>query len=514
MYRIVNCSKDTYITDRIVNNSFRAVDANVGHAATLDLFQLFNESTLSGTTNPFERSRLLVKFDTDKLRDIITQSNIDITSPSFHVVLSLSDVTSPHPTPSNYSIDVYPLSKSFDEGIGLDVGMFSDIDVSNWLTASISMGLSTWTDQGAARTGVLGDTDIDVITSGDLSDGNGVVSLGRTQVFTDGTEDLNVDVTTLMSATLAGLIPDHGFRVSLSDATEAISSSFFVKRFASRHVSIDRLRPKLIVRYDDSFRDDVNNFTFDTTGSLFLHNYVMGQLANVVSGSAAIPLTGSNVMTLKLISGAISPSVSSSFTASYSVDQFSRGDNFLTGVYVSRFAVSSFDPALIDEVQSAGSASFTVIWGTNDGTYAYKTGSLVIRTPMTDTGVIDEKQYTVHMTNMRSTYSIDTMQRMRLTILDESVETDLFFSKLPVRRTGVIVDRMYWRLKDVYTDDIVIPFGIDDNSTLLSVDSKGMFFDFYVEDLTVGRVYKFEFLIKDYGKDVIIDDLPSFRVVK
>ena len=43
MYRILKAKKDTYVTNRIINNKFRATDANVGQAGTLDLFKLYDE---------------------------------------------------------------------------------------------------------------------------------------------------------------------------------------------------------------------------------------------------------------------------------------------------------------------------------------------------------------------------------------------------------------------------------------------------------------------------------------
>ena len=44
-------SKDTYITNKIVGSSYRATDANVGQASTLDLFKLHNESKIAGETS-------------------------------------------------------------------------------------------------------------------------------------------------------------------------------------------------------------------------------------------------------------------------------------------------------------------------------------------------------------------------------------------------------------------------------------------------------------------------------
>ena len=47
MYRILQADKDTYITDKIISNTLRATDSNVGQAGTIDLFKI----TLSSKVN-------------------------------------------------------------------------------------------------------------------------------------------------------------------------------------------------------------------------------------------------------------------------------------------------------------------------------------------------------------------------------------------------------------------------------------------------------------------------------
>ena len=69
MYRILQALRDTYITNKVINNKFRATDANVGQAGTLDLFKLYEESTLPGSSSGVtEISRALIKFDLNPLR--------------------------------------------------------------------------------------------------------------------------------------------------------------------------------------------------------------------------------------------------------------------------------------------------------------------------------------------------------------------------------------------------------------------------------------------------------------
>ncbi len=135
MYRILTASSDTYITNKIVNSSFRATDANVGQAGTLDLFKLYDESMISGTDAPTEISRVLIKFDLSPLK-AITGSDLDITHSSFNCTIKLHDVYGGQTTPSNFNLIVFPLSRSFDEGIGRDVASFGDLDACNFITSS------------------------------------------------------------------------------------------------------------------------------------------------------------------------------------------------------------------------------------------------------------------------------------------------------------------------------------------------------------------------------------------
>jgi hypothetical protein len=372
MYRLLKATQDAYITDRIIRNSFRATDANVGQAGTLDLFKLYDESSLSGSTTPTELSRLLVKFDLNPLR-ALTGTILAPGHSSFKATLKLHDVYGGNVTPANFKVQVFPLSRSFDEGVGRDVVQFQDIDVCNWLTASVSSGVaSIWHMSGAGAFGLLGSSNIDVIASGNLSDGNGVSNLWSEQQFETGEEDLSVDVTRVVSGILAGQIPDYGFRISFSGSFETDERTYFVKRFSSRHSTQTRTRPKLIIEYNDSIRDDHSNFFFDTSGSLFLSTYKRGAPSNIVSGSALTPIAGQNSLILRLISGTFSQS----FTASQHLVPGSS--TYITGVYSASFAIPSNNSALRQEIISAGSGTFTEIWGSLDGTVGFLTSSVVI----------------------------------------------------------------------------------------------------------------------------------------
>jgi hypothetical protein len=76
---------------------------------------------------------------------------------------------------------------------------------------------------------------------------------------------------------------------------------------------------------------------------------------------------------------------------------------------------------------------------------------------------------------------------------------------------------MFYRVIDANSNDIVIPFDTgatgQKSATRLSTDSDGMYFDVYMEDLSVGRLYRMEFMINDEGSSQVLEDTGvRFRI--
>lgn len=510
MFRILSASKDTYITNRIIRNSFRASDANTGQAGTLDLFKLADESTFTsegpfnvGTTDePIELSRLLLQFDMGILK-ALTSSILDLDHSSFNCTLQLFDVLGGQTLPSNFKLILYPLSKSFDEGVGRDVIAFEDIDVANFVTASYSGDtVVTWSQSGANDLGYLGQESIDVFTSSaDLGD------LFVVQTFADGNEDLSMDVTTLVSATLTQQIPDCGFRISFSGTQETDDRTRFVKRFVSRHSTNTRLRPRIIAKFDDSIQDHSRNFEFDVSGTLFLNNFHRGQPANIVSGSTLTEITGASSLYVMLKSG----SDSGSYTKSILAGQHKVGNNFITGVYSASFAIPSNAALLSGSIINYGSATFDVDWKSLDENVPFLSSSIVIRSPNRTALNHTPERLKVSITNLRESYKTTERVRFRVFVQDEGY--DFTFTKSPVEMPSRIFDKMYYRIVDTCCNEIVVPFDTATNSTRLSTDSEGMFFDVFMSDLDVGKMYAFDLLVNDAGVQQIFEQVVgSFRI--
>tara|TARA_B100001093_G_C26849047_1_gene1024182 strand:- start:1299 stop:2825 length:1527 start_codon:yes stop_codon:yes gene_type:complete len=508
MYRILTASKDTYITNKIINKSFRATDANVGNAGTLDLFKLFNENTLNGSTGSIELTRLLIKFPIDEITTLDNQKKIDINDSSFKCQVKLHDVYGGQTTPANFTAILFPLAKDFDEGQGFDIVNFSDVMSTNYITSSIVGGTPvTWNSPGAMASGSLSDSGVDVYSSGTLAGpaGSSNVSLSPTFQFETGEEDLLIDVTTIVSGTVSGQIPDRGFLIGFSGSFEQNDKSYFVKRFASREVQVAALRPKLIVKFDDTTIDRHADFIFNVTSSLYLRNFHHSNLANIVSGAAGTELTGANCMILKLESG--------SFKKTYDVSQARLGRHAQAGVYSASFAVSSFESALYQQANITGSVVFNEVWSSSDESVTYLSSSLTIkRENRSTTNLQNQNNILISVLNINDEYRPGEFVNVR--VFAENRDRPVTFVKTPYEKRSQIFSEMYYRIRDVVDGKIIIDFDKVNNSTRLSTDEGGMFFNFYTDSLPKGRTYAFDFLIRRNGRDTVIKDAASkFKVV-
>ena len=639
MYRVLSASKDTYITNKIINNRYRATDANVGQAGTLDLFKLYNESTLqsfpskaaasfvsftagsvsysgktiiiedsvgktvtltagssnarttegAGTFNSasgqsaivistnivaafnavrsgdttkigmtattvassgvvdltqssggvsgntvitgtaissgflrdknssvvenisfeggskstsknYELSRILLKFDLSKVKTMHTEGKINVGDASFKSILKLHDVYGGETTPDNFKCIVFPLAKEFDEGKGYDIGNFGDLDSTNYVTASYVNGTTTtWALNGAMKSGSLADINsIDVITSGTLFASDGARSLCFEQSFEKGTEDLEVDVTTFVSASVKDLMTNRGLLL-------ALSGSYFVKRFASRNTANTSIRPKMIIKFNDSIEDNHENFVFNKTGSLYLSNQVRGVSENLRTGDAPSNIAaGNNCLKLKISTG--------SFKKTFDVSQALRGTNRITGLYSASFSISGFDALLSEHVLQSGSVTFDEVWCSTDETVTFLSSSLVVKRNAVGKFNYDQTTYHVTTINLADRYKMTETARIRVFV--EEKNREVVFRKKPFEKKSQIFNNMHYRVRDFISGDIIVPFDKDVKCNKLSSDSEGMYFDFFMDTLPRGRTYVFDFLIDIDGFDNVITDAAAKFIVE
>lgn len=500
MYRKLNIYKDAYITNKLISGS-GSITSNVGQAATLDLFKIWSQTT-SGSTPTIELSRLLVHADLSGIR-ALTGSQLSVSDPSFQCFLSLKDIYGGQTTPSNFTIVLNPLSKSWDEGRGRDIKAFRDLDAVNWVTASVAASTpSPWAITGAAGAGS------DYLTSYEAK-----------QTFLRGDEDLLMDVTSIVSATLAGILPDYGWRLTYSGSLENDENSYFVKRFGARHTTNPLFHPKLVFHYNESLKDNGGTLVFGSANTIRTYRSVNGEYSNFLSGSTQI--TGSNSLMLVLIaSKSISITTSSYFqnfsasityktgsysyfSASFTGSQSSLPGNLpLTGYYQAMVTLNpSSTASLASYLGSDKTATFQSWWKSLDGTVLFSSGAFLGFTlPQSQESVVSERNFVVNVTNLKTDYTSNETVRLRVFIQDRNTEQPAF--RLPSQVKSSIFQQMNWRLLNAFSREVVIPYHM--TSTKLSSDGVGMYFDMFMSDLDAQVVYELEFQITENGRDYFI----------
>jgi len=505
MYLVFTASKDTYITNKIVNSSTRATDANLGGATTIDLFKLHDETMFSGVVAPQELSRGLIKFNLSDKSASLT-SKVDFDDSSFKATLKLYDVQGNQVAPADFNIMVMPLSKSFDEGSGKDISGLSFLDRANWITSSYSTDNNLWDSQGAFASGTLGDSDIDLIE--DASIGGTTTYLLKSQYFSIGNENLNLDITEIVSASMVGIIPNHGFLLGYSGSEEIDTKTRFVKRFASRHTKNPYIRPKLIIEYDDSLTDNNQNFEFNVTGSLFLENLSRGNKSNILSGSANSQVIGSNCILLKLHTGSYEKYFTGSQALSAGITK--------TGIYSASFAIDRFLSASVtstatleDFVIASGSITFGQEWLSTDENISYFTGSLTIDAQNRSAG-LNQSKYRLSIVNLRSEYSYTDIPKLEVFATDLAAEKASV--RIPVRLSSVILQKVYYQIRDAYNGQILTPFVETNDITKLSNDGQIMYFTPSLTHLPIGRAYTIDFMTVIDGVKTKYYDHGAFRI--
>lgn len=490
MYKTLKATKDAYITNRVIKGQ-RVYNTNTGKAGTIDIFKLYG-ATRSGSVDNYELSRGLLQFDYSNLRSDFNAGKININSSTFKCTLRLQDVNGGQTYPANFKLVLHPLSKSFDEGTGRDIVFYQDQDVCNFLTASQN---SVWNISGAAGVGTLGATNIDIISSGNLNDGAGVQALWLTQSFPLGTEDLEIDVTKIVSGTIAGLIPDCGFRLAFVSEQEEDQKTRFVKRFASSNAYDRELRPAIIVRYDDSITNNIGNFVFNNTGSIFFYNKIRGTLQNINSGSTT--LTGSNCILLN-----VKLTVSGVGTYSQSVfgSQYSIGNRPVSGTYYASLSIPSNNSVIRSALNISASAPIKLnqFWTSVDSTLAFYSGTVEVSLPDADNEDYGPTKYNVTVTNLFSNYVVTDKARVRVFIFDANIPYSKVLRSFLESKCS-FPENVHYSVRNSITEQVIIPYDTTNNSTKLSSDANSLYFDLDMSNFYEGNLYEIDIMIVENG---------------
>lgn len=464
-------TKDNTITNGYGSlRSDRATDANMGAADILEVYSLFG----SFSTASLENSRVLVEFDTNAIAASRSAGDIP-DSGSVNFYLRLFNAPHEGTNATDFVMTVNAISRSWDEGIGLDMDSYLDKGVSNWQTASYDgTDYTAWTTAG-----------------GDLH-----TSPEQSQSFSSGIEDLEVNVTTTVEQWLAGTKSNYGFIVKLSSSYESgitntiPSSSYFTKKFFARGSENYFRRPTIEARWNSSEGDDRGNFyasstlatSAENTNVIYLYNNIRGQLRNIPG----------------IDTGAIYVNFYETLGSSAINTTAVTGGHISTGIYTAS-AVLNTTASTVRDVWFSGSTE-------------YHTGSEITVNDFAASSYNPDSQYVIKLTNLRDKYTGGDKARLRLYIRQRDWSPTIYTVASTALETEV-VEQVFYRVKRVSDNFDVIPYGTGtDNHTLMSYDVSGSYTDLDFSNFEAGYQYEISFKLYLQGKYIEPADTFKFRV--
>ena len=469
---------DTTITNAYKENlKTRATGSNMGLADSLEVFHIYGQESSSSAEN----SRVLINFP---ISDIVTERAAGEIPASGSVswFLRVHNVTHPATLPKNYNMTITAVSRSWDEGTGMDMEGYSDIGYANWIDASSSsLGTSSWTAAG----------------------GDYHASPAYTVYFDNGTEDIEVDISTLVEQWVTGSKGRYGVGIKMEN--ESALSSSYTKKFSARGSQYFFNRPTLEARWDSATKDDRGNFYYssslapaaDNLNTLYLYNYSRGRLVDIPGISS-----GDSIYVSLYASTSDAPSGSK--LVLYDGETKATGSWVSTGIYSADLGITASSTPL---------TTIHDVWANLAGTTEYHTGSLTPNS-LNSSEQNSVSQVVMNITNLRDSYYSNETARFRLYTRQKNWNPTIYTKALSTPSTYIIESGSFKVVRLI--DDLdVVAFGTgSDMHTQMSFDSSGSYFDVDMSMLEAGYGYGLKFAFYDGGAGAWNEypDVFKFRV--
>jgi hypothetical protein len=449
-------NSDTTITNAFkANLTTRGISGNMGQSDILEVFSLFAQANSSSS----ELSRILIKFPIDQIIEDRASSLVPV-SGSVSWYLRLYNAKHSSTLPKDFTLTVSAVSRSWDEGYGLDMEEYSDNGYANWNSAASSSdsGVTSWTTSG----------------------GDYHTTPTSSQYFSNGTEDLLVDVSSIVEQWIAGTKINYGFGIKLTSSQEQAFQSFYTKRFFARGTQFFFKRPTLEARWNSVRRDNRGYFyassslasATDNLNTIYLYNVVRGRLAN-------IPAIGTSNIYVKIYDD---PSGSNTITTT--PNNPVTGGWVSTGIYSASFALNTTASEVFDR------------WFDSTLTTCFHTGSIDIY-DLDSQDYNPTNKYVVSCTNIKSNYYSEEQARFRFFVRKKDWQPTIYNVATNFIPSEVIESASY-KIVRVSDNLEVIPYGTGSlMHTGLSYDVSGSYFDLDMNILEPDYSYQIKLTFYD-----------------
>lgn len=514
LIRYTASADNTIVNAFQLNLKTRGTGANAGAADVLETFSIYGRQTTSSQ----ELSRILVKFPVSKISADRSAGTLP-TSGNVNFYLQMYNAPHSKTVPRDYTLSVLPIAQAWQEGDGLDLEGYKDLTKgnvgSNWVSASNAL---PWTGSSYATYNSAG---------GSYRTGSADPQYSAN--FPIGTENLEVDITSLVEHWIAGTISNYGVGVHISSSLEASASvgdnvsnhavlpltggatdSYYTKRFFSRTSQYFYFKPNIEARWDSSVKDDRGSFYLsssrapsdDNMNTIYFYNVVRGRLVNLQD-------IGLGELTVSLFSGSANNSVpSGSALSMYNSAVVVTGGYVSTGIYSCSVCIpsSSYDTLYDvwfkpeDKVASAELSSTQYFTGTVQPT-VFNEGGMSSGQP----------KYYLSISNLQPQYAPNDTVRMNLFVRQKNWSPTIYTVANSTVRSQAIPSASYrvYRILDGYE---AIPYGTgSENHTMLSYDIGGNYFNLDMQLLQPGYGYGIKFSFYDDVIDSWQEQGQSFK---
>ena len=254
MHYFIYTSKDSYITEDSPDHIIQYPDSTDKNYGSDEILELKKEFVNSYSTASYNVSRMLTQFDYSDVSASIVDGSI--TSP-YKFYLRYYEVEGQTELDKTYSLSSFPISQSWEEGVGKHFDNPKITDNVSWVSGS-----SIWTKTASG-------------TSGSRTTGGGTWTTGSncSQSFTNQSGDIEMDVTDIVNNHL-GSLPNYGIITKFSGSYEDDATPLHLKFFSRNTHTI--YAPKLEVRWDDSSFSTGSLTSLTMSGELNNHIFIKG----------------------------------------------------------------------------------------------------------------------------------------------------------------------------------------------------------------------------------------------
>ena len=487
--------------DTTITNAYKAdlqtvgTGSNMGQSDILEVFYIYNQIDAGSD----ESARILIKFPVDEILSDRGSEDIPLEG-DVSFILKLYNAEHGSTLPTNFSLDVTPMSKDWEEGHGIDMEEYSDA-AANGEDPENQFG-------GTGASWNVAGNESDWDTPG----GDFVTPAPYQQDFDSGTEDISIDITDLVEEWLSedegeggDARENYGLMIKFQALNEGGEErSYYTKRFFARGTQFFYKRPMIEAQWDSSQVDNRLNLQTESpfmseeqnTQVFYYKHSHRGELKDINEDDSILPkfaLTSDSSLETKV---------------TIPVDSNEVGDVECTrdkrGVYKASFKVSrDIDADTLYEKWWVGDDEDTLLRG--------KGGSSTVSVTPWDEVPDPPVSFVTSCTNLKHRYIKGEQARIRIFIRSKDWNPTIY-TKATADLSTEVIEWAFYRIVRVVDELIIVNWYDENSATKLSYDENGCYFDLDMDILESGWQYRIELAYRIDEEIKIQPETFKFRI--